>query len=65
MRILFVVPYTPNPIRTRPYNLIRHLAMRGHDVTVLTIVENVDDVADTQALEYLQDLAEFVVVRER
>lgn len=50
MRILFVVPYTPNPIRTRPYNFIRHLARHGHDVTVLTIVENEDEEADARAL---------------
>lgn len=35
MRILYVVPYVPNLIRTRPYNLIRHLA-KLHDVTVVT-----------------------------
>lgn len=37
MRILFVVPYPPNLIRVRPYNLIRHLRDLGHDVTVATL----------------------------
>ena len=50
MRILFVVPYTPNRIRTRPYNLIRNLAKLGHDVTVLTLFENADEAADAKAL---------------
>ncbi|MBK8900832.1 MAG: glycosyltransferase [Anaerolineaceae bacterium] len=37
MNILFVVPYVPNLVRTRPYNLIRHLSKRGNQVTVLTL----------------------------
>lgn len=36
MRILFIVPYVPNLIRVRPYNLIKHLAKRGHSLTLLT-----------------------------
>ncbi len=40
MNILFVVPYTPTPIRTRPYNLIRALVRRGHAVTLATVWEN-------------------------
>jgi polysaccharide biosynthesis protein PslH len=50
MRILFVVPYTPNLIRVRPYNLIRALGERGHEVTVLTLATNEDEWADCQAL---------------
>ena len=37
MNILFIVPYAPTPIRVRPYNLIRHLAARGHRLTVATL----------------------------
>jgi glycosyltransferase involved in cell wall biosynthesis len=37
MRILFVVPYVPNLIRVRPYNLIRGLIGLGHQVTVMTL----------------------------
>lgn len=37
LNILFVVPYVPNLIRVRPYNLIRSLAERGHCVTVATL----------------------------
>ena len=37
MNILFVVPYIPSLVRTRPYNLIRHMAQLGHHVTVYTL----------------------------
>ena len=40
MNILFVVPYTPNLIRTRPYNLVRTLAKCGHHVTLGTVWSN-------------------------
>lgn len=50
MRILFVVPYTPNLIRVRPYNLIRALGKRGHDVTVLTLATGEAEWADAEAL---------------
>ncbi len=51
MRILYIVPYTPNLIRVRPYNLIRYLSARGHEVTVLTQYANAKEHADAQALE--------------
>jgi sugar transferase (PEP-CTERM/EpsH1 system associated) len=50
MRILFVVPYTPNLIRVRPYNLIRSLASRGHQLTVFTLCNDAEDAADADAL---------------
>lgn len=37
MRVLFVVPYAPTRIRTRPFHLIRALRSAGHDVTVATL----------------------------
>jgi len=37
MRILFLVPYVPNLVRVRPYNFIRYLGNRGHEVTVFTV----------------------------
>ena len=40
MNILFICPYTPTRIRTRPYNLIRSLARRGHRLTLATLWEN-------------------------
>lgn len=49
-RILYIVPYMPNPIRTRPYNLIRALAGEGHALTVLTLVQDDEEMADAEAL---------------
>jgi glycosyltransferase involved in cell wall biosynthesis len=43
VRILYLVPYAPTPIRTRPYNLIRHLARRGHALTLATVWERPDE----------------------
>ncbi len=37
MKILFIVPYVPTRIRTRPLNLIRALIEAGHEVTVATL----------------------------
>jgi len=37
MKILYVVPYVPSLVRVRPYNLIRSLQLRGHQVTVMTL----------------------------
>ena len=50
MKIAYVVPYVPNLIRTRPYNLIMHLAARGEDVTVFTLGSGTQDVADAAIL---------------
>ena len=36
-KVLFLVPYVPNLIRVRPFNLIRGIAGRGHAVTLLTL----------------------------
>ena len=36
MNILYVTPYVPSRIRTRPYHLIRALVDRGHRVTLVT-----------------------------
>ena len=36
MNILYVTPYVPSRIRTRPYNLIRALTHLNHQVTLLT-----------------------------
>ncbi|HRO23025.1 MAG TPA: glycosyltransferase [Promineifilum sp.] len=50
MRVLFLVPYMPNAIRTRPYNLIRSLARNGHEITVLTLTQDAAEVADADML---------------
>lgn len=66
LKILFVVPYVPDPIRVRPYNLIRHLADRGHDLTVMTLWTNVaerDSLPDLK--HYCRDLHAFHLQRWR
>ncbi len=40
MKILFVCPYTPTVIRTRPYHLLATLVQRGHLVTLATVSES-------------------------
>ena len=50
MRILFIVPYVPNPVRVRPYELIRGLARRGHRVVVATLWAGDEDLADLRSL---------------
>jgi glycosyltransferase involved in cell wall biosynthesis len=37
LRILFVAPYVPSPIRVRPYQFIRHLARAGHEITLVAL----------------------------
>lgn len=37
LKILFVAPYLPSLIRVRPYNLIKHLAQQGHQITLLAL----------------------------
>ena len=36
MKILYVTPYVPTPIRTRPYYMLQALARLGHQLTVLS-----------------------------
>lgn len=51
MRILFLVPYVPNLVRVRPYNFIRSLGNRGHEVTVFSVWS---DERERQDLEQLK-----------
>lgn len=51
MNILFVVPYAPNKIRIRPYNLMRFLSARGNQVTLLTLHTDALDLASVRELE--------------
>lgn len=37
MHILFISPYIPSLVRVRPYNLIRALVARGHQVTLAAL----------------------------
>jgi hypothetical protein len=45
MRLLFIAPYTPTPIRTRSYHLVRTLAQRGHQVTLAVPWETAAELA--------------------
>ncbi|HEX9018480.1 MAG TPA: glycosyltransferase, partial [Anaerolineaceae bacterium] len=51
MKILFVVPYVPNLIRVRPYNLVRSLAKRGHEITLMTLWSSEAELRDVEALK--------------
>ena len=50
MKIAYVVPYVPNLIRTRSYNLIVNLSALGHDVEVFTLGSGTQDVEDARLL---------------
>ncbi len=50
MRIAYIVPYVPNLIRTRPYNLITNLSLLGHEVVVFTLGAGEQDLADVNVL---------------
>jgi len=43
MRVLFIAPYLPSLIRVRPYNLIKHLAEHGHQITLLALMPPGED----------------------
>jgi sugar transferase (PEP-CTERM/EpsH1 system associated) len=51
MRIAYIVPYVPNRIRTRSYNLIRQLVSLGHEVAVFTLASSKEDLIDAQSLK--------------
>lgn len=51
MRIAYIVPYVPNLIRTRPYNLITQLSSLGHEVVVFTLGSNRQDLMDAEKLK--------------
>lgn len=53
MKILYIVPYVPNPIRVRSYELLRTLAQRDHQITLATLWSTPQDQADLQALAQL------------
>ena len=50
MRILFVVPYVPNQVHVRSYNLVKTLASRGHQITLATLWSRLDDLPDIARL---------------
>jgi polysaccharide biosynthesis protein PslH len=65
MRIAFVVPNVPSPIRPRPFNLIRTLS-RIHQVSVLCLVSNdADERSIADLRPYCHSLEVFRVSRWR
>jgi polysaccharide biosynthesis protein PslH len=50
MRILFIVPYVPNLVRVRPYNLIKTLSKRGHKIILATLWTSPDEQKDIEAI---------------
>lgn len=50
MRILFIVPYTPNRIRVRPLELILSLLRRSHELTIATAWTSQSELADLRVL---------------
>lgn len=50
MRILYVTPYVPSRIRTRPYHLIRELVRQGHGITLLTAATSEQEAQDAKGL---------------
>ena len=52
MRILFVTPYVPSPIRVRPYHFVQELARR-HEVVVLSLWQGERERGDLAALRRL------------
>jgi polysaccharide biosynthesis protein PslH len=50
MNVLFVVPYAPNLVRVRSFQLISHLVRQGHDLTVATLWTTAEEQADLQHL---------------
>jgi len=46
MNILYIVPNPPSLVRVRPYNLIRHLYARGHQITLATVWSSEEERSD-------------------
>ena len=51
MKLLWILPYTPTPIRTRPYHLLRALLARGHELTLAVVWENEAEQSQLAELE--------------
>lgn len=50
MKIAYIVPYIPNLIRIRSYNLITQLLALGHEVSVFTLGSSSQDLQDAEVL---------------
>ncbi len=50
LNILFISPYIPSLIRVRPYNFIKALAERGHNLTLLALEPPKEDTSSLSTL---------------
>jgi glycosyltransferase involved in cell wall biosynthesis len=50
MKLLWIVPYAPNPIRVRSYQFLRTLAARGHEITLAALWSSKSEYNDLNAL---------------
>ena len=61
MRILFIVPYAPNPVRVRSYNLIKSLSARGYRITLATLWKVWEDQKDIENLAiYCHEIIDYL-----
>ena len=60
LRILFISPYLPSLIRVRTFNLIKHLAKRGHRITLLALEPPGEDKSGLQAMTELCENVQIV-----
>ena len=65
LRILYVTPYIPSPIRVRPYNLIKHLSARGHLLTVVSANDSGGVGSDAETLRECCHRLEILPVTKR
>lgn len=60
LRVLFVAPYVPSPIRVRPYQFVRALVKAGHEVTVAALSDGLD--GEEEAVRKLREICRAVHV---
>jgi sugar transferase (PEP-CTERM/EpsH1 system associated) len=66
MQILFIVPYVPNPVHVRSFNLIKWLSGRGHQITLATLWTAKEEQKDLQRLApYCQKILAFPLTKWR
>jgi len=58
LKILFVAPYIPSHIRTRPYHFIKGLKKKGHSVAFIGLIDPYANKAITNELKILCDSVE-------
>lgn len=64
LKILFVTPYQPDLIRVRPYQLIRHLAKAGHQVSLVYYDSPAHTNPEPALNEFCNDVYAFPLKRE-